>query len=293
LKLMLLNNTICRHIVEGKSSAVLSASGAVFDLYRHHCFRHNVTITPLSEALLQLDAASIASATPATTCDAVLYNTALALMQGGGSGHAVAFTVLARCSHLQVSRGRFTQLRVAVEQHARQTSWRAHCACDEFNLLYSAVPSSIGCGCVSVAHTCAGWPTHSRACLFRSSVDGITQRGPARDAGQCACVFDRCNSNNSTSSAACNTPQATCYFLEVCHHAPRPSIHHPRKRAPACALTRFVHHTVCCHLPAAIIPTDVSAPPDYRSARCKASFGPVQFSSSSSPAATAVAAAAG
>ncbi len=115
LKLMLLNNTICRHIVEGKSSAVLSASGAVFDLHRHHYLRYNVTITPLSEALLQLDAVSIASAAPATTCDAVLYNTALALMQGGGSGHAVAFTVLARCSHLQVSRGRFTQPRVAVE----------------------------------------------------------------------------------------------------------------------------------------------------------------------------------
>ncbi len=178
-------------------------------------------------------------------------------------------------------------------QHAWHTSWRAHCACDEFNLLYSAVPSSIGCGCVSVAHTCAGWPTHSRACLFRSSVDGITQRGSARDAGQCACVFDRCNSNNFMSSAACNTPQATCYYLEVCHHALRPSIHHPRKRAPVSALTRFVHHTVGCHLPAAIMPTNLSAPPDYRSARCKASFGPVQFSSSSSPAATAVAAAAG
>ena len=35
--------------------------------------------------------------------DAVLYNAALALMQGGGQGHAAAFKLLARCSYVQVS----------------------------------------------------------------------------------------------------------------------------------------------------------------------------------------------
>ncbi len=63
----------------------------------------SIIITQPADALQQLDAVSCDAAVAAATSDAVLYNSALALMQGGGQGFMSAFTVLARCSHLQVS----------------------------------------------------------------------------------------------------------------------------------------------------------------------------------------------
>ncbi len=101
LKLMLLNNTTCRVVIEGKISAVPSAAGE-----RQSCIDSTSTTNTIAlpaDALCQLDVAAAAGAVPAATADAVLYNAALALMQGGGHGHAAAFKLLARCSHVLVS----------------------------------------------------------------------------------------------------------------------------------------------------------------------------------------------
>jgi hypothetical protein len=61
-----------------------------------------IVITLPSDALRQLDVIGSAGAAP-IMIDAVLYNSALALIQGGAGGYIAAFTLLARCSHLQVS----------------------------------------------------------------------------------------------------------------------------------------------------------------------------------------------
>jgi hypothetical protein len=134
------------------------------------------SITLPADALRQLDVVSHEAAVPATTSDGVLYNAALALMQGGGQGFASAFTVLARCSQLQASsrQARCNSRRCTpiVASHSRR----------------SAVPSSTGCGFASAARMFAGSALLPLAPSFTALCCALRTHSVSQGAPSCAAM---------------------------------------------------------------------------------------------------------